>query len=1150
LKVKQIFSRDPERKIKSVILANDESTIAQEVDEFVLTNDTAKQLRIFLEEYVDGSDQQAIGVWFSGFYGSGKSHLLKMVAHLLGNVPGSSIGQSDVAAAFDEKASTSSQGAFLQGLLKKVSSTRAKVLLFNISHQYQVNELDDTANALRVFCKIWNESLGLSSLVGVAEFEKSLLSNGQLEQFKSSFSNKSGHDWEAVRGAWYGRLPDIAHAFEEATGSSLDANALTMILSSTNYPSPAELGEQIGQWLDKNNEYDRVIFMVDEVGQFIGTNSKIMLDLQSVVESFFGLNRRVWVGVTSQEDLDNTLEKFKQSGNDFEKISQRFKLRFQLTSTSVREVIQKRLLAKKEGSKGILTTIYKESEIKILNSLAFRDVAKNLVPYKDEGDFVNTYPLIGWHLDILTESIREISDRKGFTGVMVDVGARSTLGIFQDVIRSIGEEEVGALVTMDRMYEGISNILKVPYKQSVEFVDQNSKTDLEKRLIRVLLMVKHVSSFKPTPTNLAVLLASSISESQIELMKDVEVALKSLTSDLYVERRGNEYYYLTSIEKDIEKEISRVSIDPNEIEAKLFDLLQDAYPKNFFKHDETGRDFRFNVKLNDFFRGAANHELTLRYVRSDQPDQVEMAKSAGVPDLRVLLESDSALDEDLIHFLKTEKFLNQHSGSSDKAEQGIIDAKYKVSSALKAELATELGRRLSSASLISNGQRLEVQESSDLVKRMALAWHLVVRQVYVQLDLAKSHRYSLEEVKLALTSSQEGLISSPPPAASEVLSKLSALSSQNQAVSVKQILDVFETKPYGWELNSILYFVSVLIAGSEITLKRDGRLLSRAEAAKDLASTNIHQSLLLSPAPKVDHGLILKVRNILIDDFGVASPSSDLVTLGREIRVSLEKLGSDIHQVKSFGAPFTNCLAPMILEISELIAVSEEALVSDSLESLQNLGREKFELFNPIWVFYNNQNQRAIYENAVELKKASQADIELFGGHDGVRLFELLEDPELLSANRVPQLKKYYDSLLQKLAVETKLIVDHLLQSLSDFAEKIKDVDLFKGATPGSIMNFEAKLANLEMAFSKIRVPSEAQALASRFESLEKKNLSELLVAEQGDGEEPMSSISLSTLASQVESGAVLESEIQIDEYLASLRAILVETAKTKRIIC
>jgi hypothetical protein len=923
-----------------------------------------------------------------------------------------------------------------------------------------------------------------------------------------------------------------------------------MILSSTNYPSPAELGEQIGQWLDKNNEYDRVIFMVDEVGQFIGTNSKIMLDLQSVVESFFGLNRRVWVGVTSQEDLDNTLEKFKQSGNDFEKISQRFKLRFQLTSTSVREVIQKRLLAKKEGSKGILTTIYKESEIKILNSLAFRDVAKNLVPYKDEGDFVNTYPLIGWHLDILTESIREISDRKGFTGVMVDVGARSTLGIFQDVIRSIGEEEVGALVTMDRMYEGISNILKVPYKQSVEFVDQNSKTDLEKRLIRVLLMVKHVSSFKPTPTNLAVLLASSISESQIELMKDVEVALKSLTSDLYVERRGNEYYYLTSIEKDIEKEISRVSIDPNEIEAKLFDLLQDAYPKNFFKHDETGRDFRFNVKLNDFFRGAANHELTLRYVRSDQPDQVEMAKSAGVPDLRVLLESDSALDEDLIHFLKTEKFLNQHSGSSDKAEQGIIDAKYKVSSALKAELATELGRRLSSASLISNGQRLEVQESSDLVKRMALAWHLVVRQVYVQLDLAKSHRYSLEEVKLALTSSQEGLISSPPPAASEVLSKLSALSSQNQAVSVKQILDVFETKPYGWELNSILYFVSVLIAGSEIILKRDGRLLSRAEAAKDLVSTNIHQSLLLSPAPKVDHGLILKVRNILIDDFGVASPSSDLVTLGREIRVSLEKLGSDIHQVKSFGAPFTNCLAPMILEISELIAVSEEALVSDSLESLQNLGREKFELFNPIWVFYNNQNQRAIYENAVELKKASQADIELFGGHDGVRLFELLEDPELLSANRVPQLKKYYDSLLQKLAVETKLIVDHLLQSLSDFAEKIKDVDLFKGATPGSIMNFEAKLANLEMAFSKIRVPSEAQALASRFESLEKKNLSELLVAEQGDGEEPMSSISLSTLASQVESGAVLESEIQIDEYLASLRAILVETAKTKRIIC
>ena len=1149
MKVKQIFSRDPERTIKSVILAKDESTITQEVDEFVLTNDTAKHLRVFLDEYVNGSDQQAIGVWFSGFYGSGKSHLLKMVAHLLGDVPGSSIDQKNVASAFDAKASTSSQGAFLQGLLKKVSATRAKVLLFNISHEFKKNDLDDTASALRIFYQIWNESLGLSPLVGIAEFEKSLLSNGQLEQFKFSFRNKSGQEWEAVRGAWYGRLPDIAHAFEEATGSSLDDNALTMILTSTNYPSPAELGEQIGQWLDKNDEYDRVIFMVDEVGQFIGTNSKIMLDLQSVVESFFGLNRRVWVGVTSQEDLDNILEKFKESGNNFEKISQRFKLRFQLTSTSVREVIQKRLLDKKEESKGVLTTIFKESENKLMTSLAFRDVARNLVPYKGEGDFVDTYPLVGWHLDILTESIREISDRKGFTGVMVDVGARSTLGIFQDVIRSIGDEDVGALVTMDRMYEGISNILKVAYKQSVEFVDQNSKTDLEKRLIRVLLMVKHVSSFKPTPTNLAVLLTSSISESQPELVKKVEVALKSLTSDLFVERRGNEYYYLTSIEKDIEKEISRVSIDLHEIEATLFDLLQDVYPKSSFKHDASGRDFRFNVKLNDFFRGATKQDLTLRYVRSDQPEQVEMAKSAGVSELRVLLESDGAFDEDLIHFLKTEKFLNQHSGSSDKAEQGIIDAKFKISSALKAELATEIVKRLSSAVLISNSQRLEVQESSDLLKRMTVAWHLVLRQVYVQLDLATSQRYGSDQVKLALNSSQEGLIAAPSPAASEVMSKISSLSSQNQAVSVKQILDVFETKPYGWELYSILYFVATLIAGSEITLKRDGRLLSRAEAARDLISPNIHESLLLSPAPKVGQDLILKVRNILINDFGVAGPSSDLVTLGREIRDVLDKLGSDIHQLKSLEAPFTNCLAPLILKISELKAVSEEALVTDSVEILQALGKAKSELFNPIWAFYNNQNQRGIFEQAVALRKVSKTDIEHFAGNDGVRLFELLEDTELLTANRMPDLKRYCDSVLQKLAAETKKIVDNLLQSLSDFAEAIKTVDMFTRATPGSRIDFETKLASLDVAFRKISVPSEAMAAAGRFESVEKTKLSELLVAEDVDDEKPAVSISLSVLTSRAKSGPVLETEIQIDEYLASLRSILVETAKTKRII-
>lgn len=1149
LKIKEIFSRDIDRQIKSVILAQDESTIVEEIEEFVLTNDTAKQLADFLEEYVDGSDQQAIGAWFSGFFGSGKSHLLKLVAHLLGEVAGSTVNPEQVSQAFELKAGTTAQGVFLQGLIRKVKTKRAKVLLFNIASNFKGGGEDESATTLRVFLQVWNESLGLSKVLAVANFEKSLISAGIYDQFKLAFEEHSELTWLEARHSAQTRPASVGHAYRKATGTSPDDNAILQLISNDRYPSPIEFAEEIGTWLDANSKFDRVIFMVDEVGQFIGVNSKLMLDLQSVVESLFSLNKRVWVGVTSQEDLDNILEKFKQSGNDFQKISQRFKLRFQLTSTSVREVIQKRLLDKTEGAKSQLVTLFKESENKLSTALTFRDGARNSEPYKNEIDFVQTYPLIGWHLDILTEAMREISDRKGFTGAMVDVGARSTLGIFQTVIQSIGEEELGTLVTMDKMYGGISDLLKIPYKQSVELVDSHSNSELKSRLIRVLLMVKHVGYFKPTPDNLAALLLSSVAASKSELVGAVEVALKSLTEDLFVERRGNEYFYLTSIEKDIEKEISKVSIDPNDVDLRVYELLQNAYPKNFFRHEATGRDFKFNILLDEFSKGGLNSELSLRYVRANNGEQTQLAQSSGFPELRVILDVDGSFDGDLIHLMKTEKFLNQHAGSADPAEQSIITAKYQNVISMKKELIAQIESHLAKATLTTNGQKIDVAQGLDIVKRFALAWQAVVRQVYVQLELATSQRFSSDEIKLALTSGQGEFKIGVSPAADEVSNKIRMLSLNNQPVSLKQLCQVFESKPYGWELNSVLYFVANLAASSEIVLRRDGKILTKIEIARDLLNTSVSNNVLLSQAPRIDQVIINRVKSVLMQDFGLASPAADSIMLGREVRSSLETLLAEAREFRKGDAPFSRRLDTLVEQATSLLARSDENLVSASADELQALGEIKSLSFNPIKMFHNNPGQRLIHEQALGLLVSSKADVQHFAGHEGVRLGELLEDEELIVANKIPELKQYMDSVSQKLTSETKLIIDELTGALEAFVGEIHKDPLYTTATEKSKAEFDLESDSLGASIRKVSSPSAAQAARARFESEDKRRLSELLVAEGNNGEKPIPSVLLSSLASKVIAAPVLESESQIEAYISSLRSVLVEAAKTMRII-
>ena len=89
MRLSEIFAKDIQRPIEGVIKADDVAHLGTEVEEYVLTNEVAKGLEILLEEYT--SYTNANGVWISGFFGSGKSHILKMLDHLLGDVDGQDV---------------------------------------------------------------------------------------------------------------------------------------------------------------------------------------------------------------------------------------------------------------------------------------------------------------------------------------------------------------------------------------------------------------------------------------------------------------------------------------------------------------------------------------------------------------------------------------------------------------------------------------------------------------------------------------------------------------------------------------------------------------------------------------------------------------------------------------------------------------------------------------------------------------------------------------------------------------------------------------------------------------------------------------------------------------------------------------------------
>ena len=189
-----LFTKPVDRPIEGVIKADDRRHLEVEVEEFVITAEIARGLDTLLERYQN--ELGANGVWISGFFGSGKSHLLKILSLLLDATPMHS-GSHPVDIITEHL-----DDEILSAALKKACSIPAQSILFNIDQQANHIGGDGNAAVLEVFVKVLNRLRGYDPKQGyVAEFEYHLDRDGQLQAFKDTYMDVNGRAWEKDREA-------------------------------------------------------------------------------------------------------------------------------------------------------------------------------------------------------------------------------------------------------------------------------------------------------------------------------------------------------------------------------------------------------------------------------------------------------------------------------------------------------------------------------------------------------------------------------------------------------------------------------------------------------------------------------------------------------------------------------------------------------------------------------------------------------------------------------------------------------------------------------------------------------------------------------------------------------------------------------------
>ena len=388
MKIQNMFYDDINRKINGVVKVDQDTAdvIAQEVKEYVITRDIRKHMITFFNNYEESFSEPTadIGVWISGFFGSGKSHFLKMLSYLLEN---KEVGGRRVEDYFREK--FDDEATFMP--IAKAIQTPTDTILFNIGIESSINK-DKTA-VLRVFAKMFYNYLGFyGENLKVAKLEQFIDKKGKTEEFRRIFEEKNGSPWVESRDAFAFFEDDVVETLMEVLGMSETAAHNWFDGTETVETSIAQLVSEMKEYVDTKPADFRLLFMIDEVGQYAGEDIDLLLNTQSLVEKIGSeCKGKIWVVCTGQEAIDEII---KTRTDEFSRIQARFKTRLSLTSASADEVIQKRLLRKTKDATEVLGKVYEQSESIIRNLFSFTDSMLDIKGYTSSSEYVKCFPFI------------------------------------------------------------------------------------------------------------------------------------------------------------------------------------------------------------------------------------------------------------------------------------------------------------------------------------------------------------------------------------------------------------------------------------------------------------------------------------------------------------------------------------------------------------------------------------------------------------------------------------------------------------------------------------------------------------------------------------------------------------------------------------
>lgn len=1169
MKLKSIFEKPVDRPIEGVIKADDEASLRLELDEYILTNEVEKRLEAFLEAY--NTYQGANGVWVSGFFGSGKSHLLKMLALLLEN------RRVEGCSALDLFLAKCGSNKFLQAELQRAAMIPSKSILFNIDQKADVISKTEFDALLSVFVKVFNEMRGYYGKLGhIARFERDLESRGLYGAFKAEYQEIANKPWERGREQAVLESVNIAKAYANVTQSETAAEIGLLDKYRQEYRvSIEDFAEEVRDYIDQQSPQFRLNFFVDEVGQYIAEHVKLMTNLQTIAESLATkCQGRAWIVVTAQEDMNTVLgEMGRQQSNDFTKIQARFNNRMKLTSQDVAEVIQKRLLKKQSEGTALLAKVYQAQVNNFKTLFDFADGSMSYRNFQDQEHFVNSYPFIPYQFPLFQTAIQKLSQHNAFEGKHSSVGERSMLGVFQAVAIQIQSQEVGQLATFDLMFEGIRTTLKSSIQSAVLMAERQCEDEFAVRLLKALFLVKYVKEFKATVRNLCVLMLERFEQNLGELRTQVQGALDFLEQQTYIQRQGDLYEYLTDEEKDVEQEIKNTEVENAAVMGHLADLVFDQVIKHSKIRCGKNQDYPFTRKVDDKLY-SREQELAIHIISPfnehiDQPDWLQM-QSMGRDELLVLMPADDRLMRDLVIYQKTEKYVQQNvSLTQQETIKRILTDKSFQNKERGRELQERVKRLLGKAQFYIAGTECEIG-GEDALNRIYQAFNALVDRVYSNLGMLQGIAYSESEVGKYLQYSEEGLFGGDATvlaeAEREVLAAVQSNHRSGLRMTLKALVDKFEHKPYGWAYGAVLCQVAKLCARGKVEVRLEGTLLEEGGLEAALKNSRNHANVILAPQVEFTAAQVRGLKDFYANFFDRPAGTGEAKVLAKETGEAFQELSQELSPYESQVGqyPFLEAMGPVLAAIKECCGKSYSWYLTELRAQEERLLDLKEDVIDPLRRFMSG-TQKEIYDEARLFVEKQRLNFGEVAEADAAAVQAILADRQCFRGNKMQDLKARVEQLRGEIAQRVSQEIAHAQAQAQSLQIKLQNAEGFAALSEEQQQRLMQPFRDFEAEVAQQEIVDVIQNKLSRFEDQTYSGLLSQLdrwvqpspVGPKKTGEEPgtggvaekgVEYVTCKSVAIQFDK-AYLADEADVADYLAAMKeALLAEIRNGKRI--